>query len=400
MKAVITPALPCGTIDAPPSKSYAHRHLICAMLAGEGKVCNVDLSDDIRATLRCMSSLGAKYEYDNHVITVTRGISKDLDSACLDVNESGTTLRFFIPICLAKGGRYVFRGAKRLFERPLDPYKDLCERRGIGFELGDGTLSVNGILRGGNIAVNGSQSSQFTGGLLLSSVLMQEQLNLAVTGNIESKPYIDMTIAALKNHGATITRSGNIISVAKGPFLPVTEIVEGDWSNAAYLYAFTFAGGNVKVNGLREDSLQGDKVCLKHFMELMSSSPLIDVADCPDLFPALAAVAALNNGAEFTHTSRLRLKESDRVKAMASVLEAFGAYCEVYDDNFIVERSELTSPTFPLDCFNDHRIVMALTVLMSVHGGTILNADAVNKSFPNYFKVFKSLGGQVELYDD
>ncbi|MBQ6043834.1 MAG: 3-phosphoshikimate 1-carboxyvinyltransferase [Clostridia bacterium] len=400
MKAVIFPSLPCGTVSAPPSKSYAHRQLICAMIAGGGKICGIELSDDIRATLRCMSALGAKYTINGDVVTVLSGIDRNIKSAALDCGESGSTLRFFIPICLALGGSFVFKGQGRLLSRPLGEYRELCEKRGVVFEHGDDLLKICGKITGGCVTVNGDKSSQYISGLLLSSPLMDTELYLALTGETESKPYIDLTVSELCAHGALIKKSGDVFCCMNSPLKPLSEIVEGDWSNAAYLYAYTFCGGNVRVNGLSEPTLQGDSVCLKLFGKLASSCPIIDIADCPDLFPALAAVAALNNGAEFVNTRRLSFKESDRAAAMEQILSDFGCYVERYENYFVIERSDLYAPKDPVYGFNDHRIVMAFCILASVLGGTVYGAEAVNKSFPAFFKTFNSLGGKAKLYDE
>lgn len=399
MNAHITPSLPRGTVTAPPSKSYAHRLLICAMLAGGGKVCNIDLSDDIRATLRCMSSLGVRYEYRDRVITVQNGIARGKRDITLDVGESGSTLRFFIPVCLILGGRFVFKGAKRLFERPLGVYAEICEKNGIKFELSEDSLTVQGKLNARHIAVRGDVSSQFVSGLLFASALADEPIHIAVTGKIESAPYIDMTVSSLAYHGITFEKRGCVFTRTGGGAVQRVTAAEGDWSNAAYLLAFNYIGGSVRVTGLDENSLQGDKVCLELFNSLVSGRPVISVADCPDLFPALAAVAALNNGAEFTHTSRLSAKESDRVRAMADTLRAFGIESEIYPDNAVIFSAGPHAPDHALSCFNDHRIVMAQTLIMSVCGGDIAGVQAINKSFPDYFKAFSSLGGNVDFYE-
>ena len=400
MNARITPSLPRGTVTAPPSKSYAHRLLICAMLAGGGKVCNIDLSDDIRATLRCMSSLGVRYEYRDRVITVLNGIAPEKREITLDVGESGSTLRFFIPICLILGGRFVFNGAKRLFERPLGVYEEICGKNGIKFDLSEDSLAVEGRLSARHIAVRGDISSQFVSDLLFASSLADEPVHIAVTGRIESAPYIDMTVSSLAYHGITFEKRGCVFTRRGGSAVQKVTSAEGDWSNAAYLLAFNYIGGSVRVTDLDENSLQGDKVCLELFGSLVSGRPVISVADCPDLFPALAAVAALNNGAEFTHTSRLSAKESDRVRAMADTLRAFGIESEVFPDNAVIFTAEPHAPGRALSCFNDHRIVMAQTLIMSVCGGDIAGVQAINKSFPDYFKTFRSLGGIVDFYED
>ena len=400
MNAVISPSPLIGTVNAPPSKSYAHRLLICAMLAGGGKVCGVELSDDIRATLRCMSSLGSAYTVNDGVITVTSGIDRSIRSAVLDAGESGSTLRFFIPICLALGGDFVFKGKGRLLKRPLDSYRVVCENRGIEFLQTENSLTISGKLDGGCIALEGNASSQFISGMLLASPLMKNKPHIALIGEVESRPYIDITLSVLASYGVLVERRGCVYSLINGSVMPKVSPVEGDWSNAAYLYAYTFCGGNVRVNGLSENTLQGDSVCLKLFNKLAASREMIDVADCPDLFPALAAVAAINNGAEFTNTKRLSLKESDRALAMDRLLRQFGCITERYENGFVIEKSELHAPEKELSGYNDHRIVMALCILASVYGGTITEAEAVNKSFPNFFKVYETLGGKVELYDE
>ncbi len=399
MKAVVSRSVLCGAVNAPPSKSFAHRHLICAMLSGGGSVCNIELSEDIRATLRCMSALGAKYVINGDTVKVTEGIDKDRFSAKLDCGESGSTLRFFIPICIAIGGEYEFSGTERLLSRPLDAYNEICQKRGIGFDFDGKSLKISGKLKGGCIALNGSQSSQFISGLLMAAPLMDEKPHIALLGGTESKPYVDITVSVLAQHGVHFSNRGNVYSLLNSSVEPVIAVNEGDWSNSAYLYAFTFYGGNVRVGGLEENSIQGDKVCLKLFGKLAAGCPIIDIADCPDLFPALAAVAALNNGAEFVNTRRLKLKESDRATAMAESLRRFGCTVEQYDNNFVVEKSELHAPKNILTGYNDHRIVMALCILASAYGGTIDGCEAVSKSFPRYFEVFRSLGGNAILYE-
>lgn len=398
MKVTITPGKAKGTILAPPSKSMAHRMLIGAGLAeGESVIDNIDLSEDIKATLGMLETLGGTYNIENRTV-VMRGIGrKNIHTTSpLDSKESGSTLRFFIPLVLVGGLRCEFTGAKRLFERPLGIYEDICRKQGIVFEKNEAGLVVEGQLKASHYKVPGNISSQFITGLLYALPLLEKDSILEVLPPIESKAYIDMTLEALEIFGVQIKREDNIFYIKGGQTYQAKNVtVEGDYSNAAFLDAFNLIGGDVKVEGLREDSLQGDQIYQKYYQVLQEENPVMDIAECPDLGPILMGMAAARHGARFTGTRRLKIKESDRGMVMAEELNKFNIKTAVLDNEIIVYPGQLEKPTEELDSHNDHRIAMTMATLCTITGGTILGAESVRKSFPNYYDMIESLGIQV-----
>ena len=398
MNVKITPGKANGVVLVPPSKSMAHRMLICAGLAeGVSKVENIELSEDIKATLGMLEQLGATYTIENRTVNITGIGTKKVElKAPLNSNESGSTLRFFIPIVLAKGMDATFVGAKRLLERPLSVYEELCKEQGILFEKEEGKLCVSGTLLAKHYKVRGDISSQFITGLLFALPLLEENSVLEVLPPIESKPYIDMTMEALKTFGIDIKQEENLFYIpGKQSYQAKNVCVEGDYSNAAFLDALTLIGGLVTTVGLREDSLQGDKIYQEYYQELQKEEPKIDLTECPDLGPILMGLAGALHGASFTGTKRLKIKESDRGAVMAEELKKFGIRVEVGENEIIVFPGRLQTPTEKLSSHNDHRIAMTMATLCTITGGTIEGADSVKKSFPSYFDVIESLGIRV-----
>ncbi len=398
MKVSITPGKAKGAVLAPPSKSMAHRMLMGAGLAeGVSVIENIDLSEDIKATLGMLEALGGQYTLkENQVIMQGIGRKTIQADTVLDSKESGSTLRFFIPLVLTGGGPCEFVGAKRLFERPLGIYEDICKEQGIRFEKGETGLRVEGRLQAKHYKVPGNISSQFITGLLYALPLLQEDSVLEVLPPIESKAYIDMTLEALETFGIQIRQAGNTFYIAGNQVYRAKNVtVEGDYSNAAFLDAFNLLGGDVKVEGLRADSLQGDQIYQKYYEVLKEESPVLDLAECPDLGPILMGMAAAGHGARFTGTRRLKIKESDRGTVMAEELAKFGISVDVMENEIIVHGGELQKPSEILDSHNDHRIAMTMATLCTVTGGTICGAESVRKSFPNYYEVIETLGIQV-----
>ncbi len=402
MKAIITPGKAKGTVLAPPSKSMAHRMLMGAGLAaGTSVIRNIELSEDIKATLGILENLGCEYTYSDDTITITGIGGKEICSDLpLDAKESGSTLRFFVPLLLVCGKKTAFTGAKRLLERPLDIYEEICAAQGICFLKGENELVVEGKLQATHYQVRGNISSQFITGLLYALPLLDGDSVLTVLPPVESKAYIEMTLDALAYYGIQIRREentyyipGNQTYVAKDGF------IEGDYSNAAFLDALNLIGGEVFVEGLNEDSLQGDKVYKACLQTLEQRNSCICLAECPDLGPILMGMAAAKQGATFTGTKRLKIKESDRGTVMAEELSKFGICVDVMEDEIVVHAGDLTAPTEILDGHNDHRIVMTLATLCTITGGTIDGCEAVKKSFPSYFDVIQKLGVQVEITD-
>ena len=402
MKVTIAPSRANGTVLAPPSKSMAHRMLMGAGLAeGTSVVENIDLSEDIKATLGMLNALGGQYKIEGHkVIMQGVGGKKLQTNQKLNSNESGSTLRFFIPLLLSGGEKAEFTGAKRLFERPLGIYEEICKEQEILFEKSDTGLKVEGQLKASHFKVQGNISSQFITGLLFALPLLKEDSVLEVLPPVESGAYIDMTLEALQTFGIKVRQEGNTFFIAGNQSYQSKDVtVEGDYSNAAFLDAFNLIGGNVIVQGLREDTLQGDRIYKTYYEVLKAEHPVIDLAECPDLGPILMGMAAAGHGARFTGTRRLRIKESDRGTVMAEELAKFGIHVDVMENEIVVHKGTLVRPNELLNSHNDHRIAMTMATLCSVTGGTIAGAESVRKSFPNYYDAIECLGIQLTRAD-
>ena len=389
-----------GRVQAPPSKSMAHRYLICGALSPESEIKGVRFSEDIKATLSCLEALGANVEINGDTVKIGGiDIDKGIKSDKLFCNESGSTLRFLIPLCLLFDKKITLSGTKRLMERSLSVYADICKATGLEFNQSADTVTVKGKLQAGKYAVRGDISSQFISGLMFALPLLPHDSIIDITGAIESGSYLGMTVKALADFGARISRTDEHTIYIKGnqTYKPRSFTVEGDYSNAAFFEALNALGGNVAVSGLKKDTCQGDAVYKKLFGKIVRGTPEIDISDCPDLGPVLMAAAAANNGAHFTGTHRLRIKESDRGAAMAEELSKFGCHTEINDNDITVHGCTLKTPELPLYGHNDHRIVMSLAVLCTLTGGQIYGAQAVAKSFPDFFERFSSLGIDLEV---
>ena len=399
MKVTITPSKASGCVLAPPSKSMAHRMLMGAGLAsGISVVENIELSEDIKATLGILKALGAQYKIEDRKVIMQGIVGKKLQTnQKLNCNESGSTLRFFIPLLLSSGEKAEFTGAKRLFDRPLGIYEEICKEQGILFRKHETGLTVEGKLQAEHFKVQGNISSQFVTGLLFALPLLEEDSVLEVLPPVESRAYIDMTLEALGTFGIHVRQEENTFYIAGNQTYQAKDVaVEGDYSNAAFLDAFNLIDGNVKVTGLREDTLQGDSIYKAYYEMLKEEHPVMDIAECPDLGPILMGMAAaVGNGARFTGTARLRIKESDRGAVMAEELAKFGIKVDVMDNEIIVHEGRLQRPSEILNSHNDHRIAMTMATLCAITGGTIEGAESVRKSFPNYYDVIEHLGIQV-----
>lgn len=397
MKISINPSTLKGEIYAPPSKSYAHRLLICAALAkGGSEVKGISGSEDMIATLSCMEALGAGCAKTGTDVKVT-GIEKKVGTVpVLNCNESGSTLRFFIPIALAFYDEAVLRGTERLIQRGVGIYEDMLAD--TAFEKDATSITVKGRLKSGDYTMRGDVSSQFASGMLFALPLLEGDSTLTITEPVESRAYIDITIDALRTFGIEIIQKEKNTFFIKGnqAYQACSATVEGDWSNAAFLYAFNAVGAQLDIKGLNSHSFQGDKACVEMFNALENPEGTIDISDCPDLGPVLFATAAVKQGKTFTGTARLRIKESDRAMSMAQELKKFGIDCDVEENSVTVKPGTLTAPTETLSGHNDHRIVMSLSVLTSLTGGEIQGAEAVRKSWPNFFTETGKLGLNVE----
>lgn len=401
MKVKILPSKTSGEVSAPPSKSFAHRYLIGSVLSrGKCVINNIADSDDISATLSCIEQLGGSVTKDGNTVTVIPTAKSQIENAVFDCKESGSTLRFFIPVVLATGAKNcTFLGSERLLARGIKEYEKLFENSDVKIKSDEKSIEVNGTLSAGNYEISGEVSSQYTTGMLFALSSTPGKSTLKITGNAESRAYVDMTIKVLKDFGADITETEkNFFEInGKGRLSPGEFTVEGDWSNAAFLIALSRLVGTISVSGLNENSVQGDRFCTAAFDVLDGENAEIDLKDCPDLAPILFSYAAYKNGGKFTNTRRLRVKESDRANVMAEELKKFGANVKVYENSVEIKKTQLKPPIVPLYGHNDHRIVMALSVLAAVFGAEIDGAEAVNKSYPDFFRDIKKAG--VNVYE-
>ena len=392
MKAVFSPSFPFGEVFAPPSKSMAHRYLICGALSEQSRVSGLAMSEDIKATADCLKALGSRVDFENDTALVGGLCPKE--EAQLDCRESGSTLRFILPLALLGNKVITMTGSPRLMERGAGLYEQMCGEHGLFFENKDGKITVKGPLKPGKYSIDGSLSSQYFSGMIFALSTLDGDSELKVKGKLQSRPYVNMTIKALADFGVKIERiPGGFFIPGGQKFLSRDAAVEGDWSNAAFLSALS---DKVIVKGLDEHSLQGDKLYPQLFKNVGSYQ--IDLSDTPDLAPVLFAVAALKDKGDFVGTRRIKIKESDRAEAMKNELFKFGVNTTIFDDRVIVS-GKLKTPSAELYGHNDHRIVMALSVLAARVGGVIDGAEAVSKSFPDFFDVIKKLNVKVNLTD-
>lgn len=405
----IMPGKLSGSVTPPPSKSMAHRFIIAAALSGGiSTIRNAAFSKDIEATLRCVEALGAGVERTDPCTLRIHGIGRSISQAGtpgglphFDCGESGSTLRFLIPIALAVTGGGVFTGQGRLMERPLRPYFDLFAEKGISYTRGGSTLTVQGRLRPGEYRLPGNVSSQFFSGLLFALPLLEGESTITSTTAPESAGYITMTTEVLREAGVPVRRSedGRSFTVQPAAYQPIDTTVEADWSQAAFWYAANFLDHPIDVQGMNAYSTQGDMVVAKYYWLLARPGGTADIglSDCPDLLPPLAVMAAVRKGTtRFLNAARLRVKESDRLTAVRNMLNALGARAEEGPDSLTVYGgASLRGGT--VDSCNDHRIVMAAAIAATAcqEPVTILGAEAVSKSYPDFFEVFRSLGGEV-----
>ena len=400
MKIKINKGIANGCVLAPPSKSYAHRLLIAAGLSeGNSIVSNVELSNDIKATINCLKALNKTIEYNevNKCVYVSNTNNSLDDVIYMDAHESGSTFRFLIPIGLLTGKKIVMSGTERLIERGIGEYEKIFKDINILVEKTKDNITFTGKLKPGVFSLQGNISSQFITGLLFALPLLEKDSLIKLTTSLESQNYVDITIDVLKKAGIVIhpTFDGYYIP-GNQKYKPINLSVEGDHSNAAFLDSFNYLNGNVELSGLNSNSFQGDKIYKEYFNKIKEGYPTLDISNCIDLGPILFCMASLHNGAHFIKTSRLKIKESNRIEAVKLELEKFGASIIELEDEVIVEKKKLHTPICELYGQNDHRVVMSMAVMSSVYGGIISNAEAVKKSFPNFFEVLKQLGLEVE----
>ena len=412
MDVTIIPSRLRGTVTPPSSKSVAHRALIAAALSGGfSTISNLGDSKDIQATRRCLSNLSTWIEDLTPDKVRVHGIGHSLVQAgpfpMLDCGESGSTLRFLIPVALLVQGEARFTGQGRLMERPLTPYEALFQEKGISWSLENGVLTIDSgrgydrlALDPGEYRLPGNVSSQFITGLLFVLPLLDGDSDLVLTSPLESRGYVDLTLDVLRTFGIRVEERADAFHVPGSQHYESRDFtVEADWSQAAFWYAANFAGGQVDIQGLNMDSKQGDKVIALQYWKLAKPGDAeLDVSQCPDLVPPLAAMAAVRAGTtHLTHAARLRMKESDRLSTVAAALRAMGAQVEEGPDSLTIHGQERLPGGGTVDCCNDHRIAMmaAVSAAFAQAPVKLLGAECVRKSYPEFWNHFIQLGGEA-----
>lgn len=393
MEVTIIPAALSGRITPPPSKSQSHRAVLASMLSdGHGKLENLSHSQDLEATMRCAAALKG-------------GKGAPCDGLpMLDCGESGSTLRFLIPVALALRGGGHFTGQGRLMERPQQPYFDLFDEKGIFHDLQYGVLTVKGNLTPGIYKLPGNVSSQFVTGLLYALPLLDGDSEIVITSPLESRDYVTMTLEVLAHFGVQVENQNDRCFLIPGnqKFRAADLRIEADWSQAGFWYAAQALGNDVEITGMNPSSTQGDKIIQTLYYDRLAwnGDTVIDVSDCPDLVPPLAVMAAVRTGTtHITNAARLRIKESDRLAAVTEVLRSMGAdIAELPDELIIVGQNDLKGGVI-VDSHNDHRIAMmaAIAATRCADPVTVSGAECVNKSYPDFWKDYERLGGKLEV---
>lgn len=403
----ITPKKLSGRVCVPPSKSVAHRMIIAAAFAdGTSTISNLSPSVDILSTMDCMRALGAEIDYkaDTAVIKGTYNIP---DKAVLNCNESGSTMRFLIPVVCALGVNAEFIGSGKLPQRPITPFAEEFPKHGVTFDFSKAEsgaslpCSVSGKLTPGRFEIDGGLSSQFITGLMLALPLLPGDSEIVLTSTLNSKPYVDITRGVLRDFGVEIaeTENGYFIKGDQRP-KPFSGRVEGDYSQAAFFRVANSLGSKLEILGLSESSLQGDRIIMEicDKFEKNREPFVIDGSDIPDLVPILTVLACFCNGtSRITNVARLRFKESDRLSVPAECLNAIGGDVTVHEDSLEIRGVE-TLRGGEIDGHNDHRIPMSMAVAATRCASPLIirGAECVCKSFPDFFDVYGSLGGVVE----
>jgi len=396
MDITIYPGKLSGAVCAIASKSQAHRLLICAAFADrETELICPQTNQDIEATADCLQALGASIRRtENGYVVVPVSILPK--SAILNCRESGSTLRFMLPVAGALGVDATFQMGGRLPHRPLSPMWEEMERMGCKLNRPTAdTIRCTGQLQSGHYRIDGGVSSQFITGLLFAMALLPGRSQLTINGKLESKPYVDMTRNALSLFG--VNTDGNTVSCALPFRSPGKITVEGDWSNGAFFLAAKALGSPLEVLGLNTDSPQGDRA-VAGILNNLQENITVSAADIPDLVPILSVAAAAKHGAVFTHIQRLRIKESDRVASVIAMLDALGIRAEASESTLTVYPGQIRGGI--VDSANDHRIAMSAAIAATVASGpvTIRNAQCVTKSYPAFWEDYRKLGGNYEQY--
>lgn len=425
----VTPMPFKGQVKIPPSKSIAHRALISASLSeGKSKISNVAFSDDIIATLEAMKSLGVEVlnieKEDEHTSTVTINGTSDLKliNNTIDCFESGSTIRFLMPLVTLPNKEVTVTGRGRLVERPMDTYYDMFDKQNIKYKTTNGQLpvTIEGKLSPGNFEMRGDISSQFITGLLFTLPLLDGDSKIVITTELESKGYVDLTLDMLKKFDIEVENKDYQEFCVKGnqKYLAHDYKVEGDYSQVAFWIVAGILNGEIKCNDLDLKSLQGDKVVLDIVKEMggdltedgdsvlvrksKTHGTVIDASECPDIIPVLSVLAAVSEGeTRVINGKRLRIKESDRLNSTATIINMMGGHVEELEDGLIITGVEKLKGGTTIDSYGDHRIAMALGVASTVCEEPIVitNSHVVSKSYPNFWEDFVKVGGKIDEWN-
>ena len=394
----ITPSRLSGKITVPASKSISHRALICAALAkGRSEIKNLLDCADTKATINILNAFGAKITKEGD-ITVVEGIQTPSETAIADCFESGSTLRFLIPVAAALGCEAEFHGRAKLPERPITPYFTELTKNGIIFKIKTMPYQISGRLQAGDFSLAGDISSQFISGLLFALPLLNGDSRIIITSPLQSKPYVDITIAELNKFGVEIkeTEYGYFVKGDQS-YTPQNTVIEADMSQAAFFVVANALGSEIEIEGLNMNSLQGDKAIIDIVKNANGNAFDVDASQIPDLVPILTVLAAFSKGtSHITNCGRLRLKECDRLAVTAAELNKLGAKVTENSDSLVIEGVDKIHVGI-CDSHVDHRIPMSLAIAStrSTEPVTINGAECVSKSYPNFFEDFISLGGIV-----
>jgi len=421
MNVLINPSKLSGTITIPPSKSQSHRAIICAAMAkGKSVINNVVLSDDVLATLSAMEKIGAKIIRNNHRLII-QGVSRISisDDNFIDCNESGSTLRFLIPLLSLSRQKIVLTGKPSLFKRPMGVYEQLFKNCNLCYQANDKSIIINGAIPEGVYRIPGNISSQFVSGLMFALPMQKGDSIIEIEGELESKEYIDMTIDIMKQFGVIIeTVDSKYYIRGNQKYVPTHLCIEGDYSQMAFFAVAGMLSGDILCKNIIKDSIQPDRRildCLHQmngfydwtengifFRYSNTVGATIDVSQSPDIAPIIAILGALSEGTTIIeNAARLKFKESNRLQSTYDTLRKMNVDVQMTDSSLIIKGQPLVEGGI-FESFNDHRIVMAVAIaaIKANHPVTIKNAEAINKSYPTFFEDYQTLGGKFTLMEE
>ncbi len=417
MKVKFEPSFLKGELKVPPSKSLLHRAIICASLShGTSIIKNINYSKDILATIEAFKNAGINIEEKEKKLIITSNGKLNLRVNVIDCNESGSTLRFLIPLFSSLETNIIFTGKESLMKRPLFVYKNIYEKHDCSFILDENRLSITGSLKSGEFNIPGNISSQFISGLLFYLPTLNEKSKINIIGDLESRDYIDMTIDMLKKFGVHIYKIDNSYIIPGQQYYKARNIeIESDFSQMAFFAVAGIISGNITCKNINLKSLQGDKEIIKIIANSKgnityqennviikkseTSGLSVDVSQCPDLGPILGVLLSLSKGKSVLYNAkRLVMKESNRLEATYVTLKKLGVNCNIENDSLIINgTNQFLGGEF--DSFNDHRIAMMIAIASLRAKDPIIlnNAEAINKSYPAFYEDFKSLGGKMTV---